>query len=180
MDHRNLPEEALRNLLQHPCRVPGCPRTIRMGIRGALQGLLILLTGFLTLAWIHDAAESRSAETRFKLALVAADAGRWIWDLRTNRVDWDAQMFHLYGRNPMDWDPSYEGFESCLVPEDVARVRELVERSVAERSGYQAIFRVVGDDGRIRTIRASGRVDPTGSYMTGICLPAWNNGVPVD
>lgn len=136
-------------------------------------GLMLALTGWLSLPlylWEHN---TRSFEReKFAVALAAADAGVWFWNLEDNSLYWDDQMFRLYGVSKSKWTPDYNGFFNCLHPNDRDMVQSLVEEAIERKTGYQAIFKVIGDDEVIREIRASGRVSRDGKYMTGICLPA--------
>jgi PAS domain-containing protein len=137
-----------------------------------LHILLIVLGGFSLPLYMLEAKKLSREREEFAFALIAADAGRWYWDLEQDKLYWDDQMFVLFGHSRENWSPSYNGFESTLLPEDVNRVNNYISSAIKNRTGYQDIFRVIGSDGEVRAIRASGRVNPTGKYMTGICLPA--------
>ena len=111
-------------------------------------------------------------DQKIELAMSAADAGVWYWDIAEDHLVWDERMFKLFGRERVDWTPNYQGFESALHLEDRERVITLVNGAIKARSGYQAIFRVITGDSKVVEIRAAGKVSKNGRYMTGICLPA--------
>lgn len=136
-------------------------------------GLLLSMTGWLSLPLYLWERNNRDFEReKFAVALKAADAGVWFWNLEDNSLYWDNQMFALYGVTKSKWTPNYDSFFGTLHPNDRDLVQALVEEAIERRTGYQAIFKVVGDDEVIREIRASGRVSRDGRWMTGICLPA--------
>ena len=122
--------------------------------------------------YVVERRTAKSDRESFNNALMAADAGRWYWDLKTNDLFWDDQMFILFGRVRGHWSPNYGGFESCIHPEDRDRVNRHVLEAIRLRTGYHDIFRIVTASGEIREIRASARVSPDGRSMSGICLPA--------
>jgi PAS domain S-box-containing protein len=69
----------------------------------------------------------RKNEERLRLALQAAAAGTWEWDLRTQKNVWSEETWRLYGLEP-DCEPSYETWRRAIHPDD----REHVERAVQE------------------------------------------------
>jgi PAS domain-containing protein len=137
----------------------------------ALHRALILL-GLLSIPlYLWERSHYAEEKSKFSLALHAADAGRWFWDLRTGEIHWDEQTFRLFGvvgENPIN----LESFLALIHESDRQRVKESVDRAVANRGGYQDVFRIVLPCGEIREIRAAGMVNITGEYMTGINLPA--------
>lgn len=122
-------------------------------------------------AYVVERINSSCMKQHFSEALEAADAGRWYWDLRTNEVRWDDQMYRLFGRAKSEFVPTFEGFEQCLHPDDRPRVRDEVLRAIAEKGGYHDTFRVITNSGKIVEVRAAGLVSRDGTYMTGINLP---------
>lgn len=145
----------------------------RSTISIVVHKLLIVLVAFSIPLYLWERHTYDTERGRLALALDAADAGRWFWDLRTGEILWDDRTFLVFGidkteNNTLD----YEGFLKAIHPDDRNRARNRIEQAIAERGGYQDIFRIVTPDGEERDIRASGMVDPTGRYMTGINLPA--------
>lgn len=169
----------------------GCELTLSAALEGAhcpytqqqrsrriasylMHTLLVLLIGASIVAYVAEKHRSIRERQYFADALQAAEAGRWFWDLEKNEVTWDAQMFALYGVAQDRFKNDYEAFLQTLHPDDKQAVIDYCEETIRTRGSYQALFRVVGDDGRVRRIRAAGKVDIEGRYMTGICLPAFS------
>lgn len=99
-----------------------------------------------------------------------AEVGRWAYNASTDQLVWDAAMFRLYGVSERTWTPDFEGFSRTLHPDDASRIQELCRQAIDQGTDYYAVFRVVGEDGHERYIRASGGVD--GKVFAGICMPA--------
>ncbi|MBF0497181.1 MAG: PAS domain S-box protein [Deltaproteobacteria bacterium] len=70
----------------------------------------------------------RESKERLHLALEAANAGIWEWDLSTNGNTWSDEIWKLYGLEPHSKPPSYELWIETIHPDD----RENVEKSVYE------------------------------------------------
>ena len=55
------------------------------------------------------------SEERLRLALDAADAGTWEWDLKNNQNVWSEELWKLYGLEPHSRVPSYDAWrEACI------------------------------------------------------------------
>lgn len=139
----------------------------------SLHGVLILLLLGSVTGYIWDRHRDATQRQQFADSLIAAEAGRWFWDLKTDTVTWDDQMFVLYGISREHFRKDYHAFLTALHPEDRPTVEGYCKQAIATRGSYQALFRVIDDVGNIRRIRAAGKVAEDGSYMTGICLPAF-------
>ncbi len=98
-----------------------------------------------------------ATEERLRLALQAASAGTWEWDLRTNENTWSDELWALYGIQPHSCRPSHEAWRQSIVPED----RDAVDRAVAEsvRSGSEGevSWRTRDQDGHERWLMSRGR-----------------------
>ena len=103
------------------------------------------------------AQELRESEERVRLAASVAGVGVWDWDLQTNQVAWDAQMFALYGL-PVSGDGKvdYAIWADTLGPEELARQEEIVRNTLERREASEREFRIRRySDKAERTIQAS-------------------------
>ena len=115
----------------------------------------------------------RHSEERLRLTLDGAQLGIWHHRLEPEHLDWsDTCCRHL--ALPPGETPSYAGFLAALHPDDRARVRAIVDTSLANRQDYAAEYRVRWADGSIHWISALGRVycrgDGTPERLGGITL----------
>ncbi|MGI9246075.1 MAG: PAS domain-containing protein [Steroidobacteraceae bacterium] len=111
---------------------------------------------------------SRSNEERLRLALHAAKAGAWEWDLREGAVRWSAEMFELYGFTRSPGTLRFEDFELGVDPRDRATVREAIDAAMRDESSVFATdFRVRQPHGQLRWLRALGNVErsPAGTPL---------------
>ena len=125
-----------------------------------LQGIFedIHLQKSLELARIAESKQRIDYLTRrLTLALEAAGTGVWEWNIPANELYWDPQVFRLYGVEQDDFEGAYEAWERCLHPDDKQRAVEALTKSLAERSKFDASFRIVRPDtGETRIIRGIG------------------------
>ena len=84
--------------------------------------------------------------------------GVWSWDLSTDKLAWNSQMFELFDL-PTDIDPTYETWRSALHPEDREPTVALLDEAVKGQAAFKTEFRVLGAGGKVRVIRAAARVE---------------------
>ena len=99
----------------------------------------------------------RESEERLRLALEASRIGTWNWDVQANTLVWDDRSCQIFGRAP-DEVLTYETFSACLHPDDVDRVNQAVEATLAGTADYDIDYRVVWKDGTVRNVIAQGAV----------------------
>jgi PAS domain S-box-containing protein len=100
--------------------------------------------------------ELRASEGRMRLATEATGVGIWEWNVVTDVIRWDAQMFRLYGVPPTaDGLVPYETWSRAVLPEDLPRQEEVLRDTLRRRGQSSREFRIVrGDDGECRTLQA--------------------------
>ncbi len=96
--------------------------------------------------------------TRLLLATQAAGVGVWEWEVSSNVLNWDDQMFCLYGRERSHGLGSYETWRIGLHPDDVERCDAEIQAALAGTSSFDTEYRIVHPDGTVRSIRALANV----------------------
>jgi len=110
---------------------------------------------------VRDITERKLAETRLRevsdrltLAARAGGVGIWDYNLVTNSLDWDEQMFRLYGITSDQFSGAYEAWQAGLHPEDRERGDEEIQLAIEGKRDFNTEFRVLWMDGSIHYIRA--------------------------
>ncbi len=116
----------------------------------------------------------RDSEERMSLAATAASLVVWTWDIRRDEVwlsEKDRALFGFSQREKL----SAERVRGVVHPEDRQYVRRLVEKSLTTGEEFEAEYRLVLADGRVRWVTRRGRVefDENGK-------PTWERGVLMD
>lgn len=111
-----------------------------------------------------DSSPNLQQQLDLDFALGAAGIGIWEVDPLTNQVRWDARCGQLFGLDTTS--TSYPDSLRHIHLEDVERVNQAVQWALNPQSdgSYQATYRSLGQDGRTRWIRSTGRsyFDPAG------------------
>jgi two-component system CheB/CheR fusion protein len=97
------------------------------------------------------------SEQRRSLALEAAQAGTWEWDLESNENVWSNEVWLLYGLEPYSCIPSYAAWLQTVHPDDRAKVESAIHEAVAHGLAFTAEWRVIFRDGSERWLMARGR-----------------------
>jgi PAS domain S-box-containing protein len=107
--------------------------------------------------WVE--ANQRENQSILATAEEVAQIGSWKWDLRTQKVTWSEQMFHLFGVEPKGFDGDVNHVISERIhPEDVARVQESNRKVLEEDTPSPLSYRIVLPDGAERTVWAQGKL----------------------
>jgi PAS domain S-box-containing protein len=98
----------------------------------------------------------RESQQRTLLATEATEVGIWEWNVATDRIWWDAQMFRIYGMIPTDDGfVSYADWAGSVLPEDLLRQEELLHKTVRDGGRGEREFRIRRmDNGERRDIHA--------------------------
>jgi PAS domain S-box-containing protein len=73
----------------------------------------------------------RASDERTLLATEATAVGIWEWNVLTNTIRWDAQMFRLYGIAPTaDGFVQYSDWSEALLPEDSLEAQRILQETV--------------------------------------------------
>ncbi|MBP5971394.1 response regulator [Brasilonema sp. CT11] len=109
----------------------------------------------------------RISEERLELAMEAAHLGTWDWNVPTNQVIWSKNHEKLFGLPSGSFLGSYEGFLSCVHPEDREQVSEAVTSAMNAKTNYKNEFRVLWSNGSVHWILGKGNFfyDHTGQLM---------------
>jgi PAS domain S-box-containing protein len=100
----------------------------------------------------------KQSERRLAEAQRVAHLGSWERDLRTNEVIWSDELYSLFGLQKNEIDLSYQQFLKLLVPEEVDRIRSLVDEAIRTRGPLNFDYRIIRADGSVRVMHEQGSV----------------------
>ncbi|HNR12049.1 MAG TPA: PAS domain S-box protein [Thermodesulfobacteriota bacterium] len=123
--------------------------------QGSIRGINVVIEDITERKRAEEAL--RQSEERLQLALAAAEAGMWMWDLQDS---WHTtpQINILFGR-PAEGPPMrHEEFSSMVYPEDVERIMKAWNRTVHSGVPYHQEYRIVMPDRSLRWLTSIGRV----------------------
>jgi serine phosphatase RsbU (regulator of sigma subunit)/PAS domain-containing protein len=102
-------------------------------------------------------AEYESDRVRWGLAVDAAGIGTFDWDLHTGELTWDARLVEMFGYSDGEFGGSIDDFNARVHPDDLPRVTDALQASIASCGDYEAEYRVVWPSGDTRWVQARGR-----------------------
>ncbi len=94
---------------------------------------------------------------RMVLALNAANAGIWKWNIQTNDNIWSEELWALYGLEPHSCKPSYEAWRRTIHPADQELVERKVQLAAASGTELRIEWRVFDPNGSERWLMSVGR-----------------------
>ena len=95
---------------------------------------------------------------KFTLAQSAAQFGIWDWNIRDNELNWDEQMFRLYGMEPGKFKGIYEAWRETVHPGDKERAEGLLQEAIEGNGEFNTQFKVILPSGELRHIQSMARV----------------------
>lgn len=93
-------------------------------------------------------------ENTLKLALQAAHAGVWVWDIASGQIAGDEAMDAIYGLEPGTFDGDYDAWRALIHPDDLASVEAGIQAALHHNQTLHEIFRIIRPDGSPRHILA--------------------------
>jgi PAS domain S-box-containing protein len=98
----------------------------------------------------------RENEQRMRLATEATSVGIWEWNILTNQIHLDTQMFRIYGIEPtQDGFVQYATWSGSVLPEDLPHQEQEMQNVISQRKDCCREFRILrADDGQCRHIQA--------------------------
>jgi PAS domain S-box-containing protein len=99
----------------------------------------------------------RHSEVQLAQAQRLAHIGSWDWDLRTNRVTWSDELYHIFGLQPGTISVAGE-VDRFIHPDDLDLGWDIVKRAIASKEPYDYYHRIVRPDGTERIARSRGSI----------------------
>ena len=105
-----------------------------------------------------DHEKLRILNERMTLANRAARMGIWDWDIINNRLEWDDNMYELYGLAKDSRTDVYESWLATVHPDNREQARQATQSALTGEKDYNTQFTIILPNGTHKHIRASGDV----------------------
>jgi len=99
----------------------------------------------------------RESEGRLQLALAAAGAGVWGWELATNGLYQDERAQEVFGLPALPAGAALAALRAAIHPADVGAVQRALVQARRTRTVFDLVHRLVHPDGSVRHVAAMGR-----------------------
>ncbi|MEY8020610.1 PAS domain-containing protein [Muriicola sp. SD30] len=100
--------------------------------------------------------EYKKVSERLSIATEASQIGIWDLNLRDNSLEWDQNMYRLYGIREKDFSGVYDAWESAVHPDDREKAQYELQEAIKGHRDFNTEFRIVYPSGEVRYIRAFG------------------------
>lgn len=99
----------------------------------------------------------REGEATFSDAAndTAWNAGSWLWDLRSDALQWSPEFHRIHDIDPLDFPGTFESYMDLIVSEDRDTVRLAMTGAVDASAPLELEYRILDTDDKTRAIRVS-------------------------
>ncbi len=129
----------------------------RMSLTDSEDGLAVVT--------VQDVTERRRAEEalrrsqdRLEQAEQITQTGTWEWDVLADRISWSRGLAEIVRTASPSGHTLEAGLVRHIYAPDRGRLRDVLQRVVADRSSATEEFRIVRGDGRVRSVRGVAEV----------------------
>jgi C4-dicarboxylate-specific signal transduction histidine kinase len=85
-----------------------------------------------------------------------SQTGSWAWSPDQGQTYWSEECYRVLSFDPQDGLPRLEEFFQRIHPDDQPRFREFIQTAIREKAEFEADYRIVHLDGRVRDIHTVG------------------------
>lgn len=103
--------------------------------------------------------ELKILSIRLSLATKAASMGVWEWDLNTNMLTWDDQMYTLYGVARKGSEENYSVWQDAVDPKDIDSAVASLQGALRGENEYNTQFWITTPKKERRCIQAMGSIE---------------------
>jgi PAS domain S-box-containing protein len=105
-----------------------------------------------------------SSNERLKIAKEASQVGVWEFNVETEQLIWDEQMFVLYQLDPGTFSGTASEWRNALHPDDKEEIFQALKQTTQENKKFDTTFRILTPNKEVRYLKAYGHAvcDNTG------------------
>jgi len=105
-----------------------------------------------------DLNQSNKLQQQFRIATKSAGIGVWVYEYASDHLEWDEQMFQLYGLDPAEFEGNYQGWAKRLHPDDLIPTENLYQQCVNEQTTLDTNFRILTAFGEEKVLKVYGHI----------------------
>ncbi len=102
--------------------------------------------------------ELNATHEKLQLSVEAGQVAIWIWDLKTNELEWNNQAYKVFGIDDKNFKPTFEKFAGMIHPDDIATVQSATEETLKTGNTFDIEFRFIWPSGEVRNLSGRGDV----------------------
>jgi PAS domain S-box-containing protein len=91
-------------------------------------------------------------DARLEETEALSGVGSWLWDLRTDAVQWSTEFHRIHGIDPLDFAGTFESYLDLISPQDRENMRGAMTVSVGSARPLDQEYRVVHRDQKTHVV----------------------------
>jgi signal transduction histidine kinase/CheY-like chemotaxis protein/HAMP domain-containing protein len=99
-----------------------------------------------------------ASEERLQIASSAAAIGIWDWNIATDEMVWDEQMYRLHGLEGSKLQRPFDKLRELLHPDDAIPTMMLMQQALKGAAEFDVEFRIIWPDGSLHYLKADAMV----------------------
>jgi PAS domain-containing protein len=128
----------------------------------------------ITMALEAKEKEAVDSDKKLNFVIEKAGIGIWVWNVRTNTLKWNDNMFKIFGKDKATFNGEYSDFGDCLHPDDKERIDEILLSNLPfTKDKYSVSYKIVWPNGNVRKIIARG-IFINDNEIYGLCIDVTN------
>ncbi len=140
--------------------------------RGKVAGVSAIARDVTEEVLAQEALGDSQARLRDTEAL--ARVGHWVWDVRTDAVQWSEGLHRIFGTDPVNFGGTLEAHLEAIHPADRGRVLDEMRQAVSTTRPFAVRYRILRPDGTTGELESRADVAPgatpgTVAGLRGIC-----------
>ena len=140
--------------------------------RGKVAGVSAIARDVTEEVLVQEALADSQARLRDTEAL--ARVGHWVWDVRTDAVQWSEGLHRIFGTDAVNFGGTLEAHLEAIHPADRKRVLAEMRQSVSTGRPFASRYRILRPDGTTSELDSRAEVAPgptpaTVAGLRGIC-----------
>ncbi len=119
------------------------------------------LEGYGVVITYSDITERKKAEDKLRHTLQNLERaesitalGHYEIDVRTGQAIWSQEVFHIFGLDPAQNEPTVESYTALIHPDDVSAVYTAFNNSARRGDPFDLVYRIRRGDGEIRYVNS--------------------------
>ena len=100
----------------------------------------------------------RKVNKLYKEAQSITHYGNWEWDMTTNHIIWNDEIYHIFNLEPQSIDATYEKFISYVHPNDRKQLEDNIETAILNNLPVDFIHRILLPDNIIKYVHEQAKI----------------------
>ena len=99
-----------------------------------------------------------ASEERLQIASSAAAIGIWDWNIATDEMVWDEQMYRLHGLEGRKLEKPFDTWREMIHPDDAIPTEMLLQQALKGTAEFDVEFRIIWPDGSLHYLKADAMI----------------------